>query len=444
MTSKLREFLNPGAGFLFDGGGTFQDGVWNFTGTNPIQINGVPISDSNTSTIGTLTVLTQLWSNGNSYVANLDCPQAVFGTITGANSISMTDGSATNCFVVGGTSCAAGNAMTVVGNMRVQGDFWVDGSITTINTNSMVTDRWTLVNAGTGPAMLINQLGVQPVLDVQRSSSSVIYVGPLGNVTVGSNNETANISLFVDRTDSMRVPAGTTGQSGTGIDGCMRYDTSVNKFVGKVSGSWTAFTMAGGSDFVQAGQSFTGANNNEAAFMAITGSTVAIQSSPDVLIDSGGYGLLVSSLFSNAATVVGNGGPFTVENGATTYFNVSTSGTVSSGVNRLGGDTTNFATPGTTPYYNAAQTQMGCFSANNASVPAMNAVPFTVTFPQVFSGTPLVTLTLSYTDAPNVNVFFSSFTTDVTTTGFTAYVANPSSVSTGNAALNVHWRADGV
>ena len=85
---------------------------------------------------------------------------------------------------VGVTSAAAG--FHIGSDLRVDGNFTVNGSLTTINTNATITHMLNVTNDGTGPAVVFKQTGAQPVMDVYDDSTLALRVADGG--FVGINN----------------------------------------------------------------------------------------------------------------------------------------------------------------------------------------------------------------------------------------------------------------
>lgn len=90
----------------------------------------------------------------------------------------------------------------VSGNARVEGDMIVNGSITSINTDVKVTDQFTVCNDGTGPALVVTQLGSQPVVEFRDDNLVVFKVSDGGFVTIGSN--AASTKLDVEGSATIR------------------------------------------------------------------------------------------------------------------------------------------------------------------------------------------------------------------------------------------------
>jgi len=80
---------------------------------------------------------------------------------------------------------------TISSDLTVQGDFSVTGTTTTIDTDTVITDQMSITNAGTGPALIVNQTGAQPVVDFQDDGTSALYIEDGGFVGIGTTSPTS-------------------------------------------------------------------------------------------------------------------------------------------------------------------------------------------------------------------------------------------------------------
>jgi len=95
-----------------------------------------------------------------------------------------------------GTATPASNVLLhVAGNTRVEGNLIVNGTVTNINTDVRVTDQFTVCNDGTGPALIVTQIGAQPVVEFRDDSLVVFKVADGGFVTIGSNNAATKLDV---------------------------------------------------------------------------------------------------------------------------------------------------------------------------------------------------------------------------------------------------------
>lgn len=75
----------------------------------------------------------------------------------------------------------------VAGSTRIEGDLLVNGTTTTLNTDLKVTERFSVSNNGTGPALEVTQYGAQPVALFKDDNVSVLCIADGGNICIGSN-----------------------------------------------------------------------------------------------------------------------------------------------------------------------------------------------------------------------------------------------------------------
>ncbi len=84
---------------------------------------------------------------------------------------------------------------TITGDLIVEGDLTVQGTTTTLNTEVCTTSAMEITNAGTGPALVVNQTGSQPVVDFQDDCTSVFYIEDGGNVGIGTSDPNAKLTV---------------------------------------------------------------------------------------------------------------------------------------------------------------------------------------------------------------------------------------------------------
>ena len=113
-------------------------------------------------------------------------------TIDNTNQIVIGDAISTSIFNgnvgIGTTTPTPGKKLHVIGDVRIEGSLTTNGETTIINTNVDNTERLTITNDGTGPAIIVNQKGSQPIADFQDDGTSVFYIEDGGNVGIGESN----------------------------------------------------------------------------------------------------------------------------------------------------------------------------------------------------------------------------------------------------------------
>jgi len=83
----------------------------------------------------------------------------------------------------------------VTGDTRIEGNLTVNGTLTQINTNVSNTEQLNITNDGTGPAVIINQKGAQPIFEIQDDSATCFKIFDGGHVGIGTNTKTVNVDV---------------------------------------------------------------------------------------------------------------------------------------------------------------------------------------------------------------------------------------------------------
>ena len=128
----------------------------------------------------------------------------------------------------GGTT-TIDDELIVAGDTTVQGSLSVIGDFTYIDTTVSVTSALEITNAGTGPALVVNQTGAQPVVDFQDDGETTLYVEDGGNVGIGTSDPSTKLTV-----------AGTVSAQGdTTIDGSVTINSNINQY-----------SAPGGTDYI--------------------------------------------------------------------------------------------------------------------------------------------------------------------------------------------------
>jgi microcystin-dependent protein len=85
---------------------------------------------------------------------------------------------------IGTSSPDSENKLHVLGNTRIDGDLFVRGTQRIINTETQTSEQLILTNNGTGPAIIINQLGDEPIINFQDDNVSVFFIDNGGLVGI--------------------------------------------------------------------------------------------------------------------------------------------------------------------------------------------------------------------------------------------------------------------
>ena len=108
-------------------------------------------------------------------------------TIVGnhANALVVTDAGTVG---IGNTAPSSGNKLHVTGNARIEGNLTINGTTTIVDTDVSTTEQLLITNDGTGPAIVANQTGTQPVVDFQDDGTSAFYIKNGGNVGISETS----------------------------------------------------------------------------------------------------------------------------------------------------------------------------------------------------------------------------------------------------------------
>jgi len=119
-----------------------------------------------------------------------------------------------------GAICGTGN-LDIDGHSTLMGNLSVRGTVTCIDTRIETTSAIEVQNAGTGPAILANQLGSQPVVDFQDDGTSAFYIEDGGNVGIGCTNPTEKLEVAGN---IIAKDGGVLAGLGSGKDGFIFHD----------------------------------------------------------------------------------------------------------------------------------------------------------------------------------------------------------------------------
>jgi hypothetical protein len=98
----------------------------------------------------------------------------------------------------------------IAGSAHIEGDLWVKGNVNQVDTFVHMTSAVDITNKGTGPALTVNQTGIQPIATFRDDGRDILYIEDLGNVGFQTNNP--HTSVYINDHDGIRIPVGTTAQ----------------------------------------------------------------------------------------------------------------------------------------------------------------------------------------------------------------------------------------
>jgi len=83
----------------------------------------------------------------------------------------------------------------VKGNTKIKGDLVINGTTLIQDTSNNTVTSFDLTNNGTGPAIIVNQLGTQPVATFKDDNKTVLYIGNNGLTGVGKTDPSYNLDI---------------------------------------------------------------------------------------------------------------------------------------------------------------------------------------------------------------------------------------------------------
>ena len=79
--------------------------------------------------------------------------------------------------------------------VRISGDLTVNGKTTIVDTNVTTDEQLSITNDGTGPAVIVNQKGSQPIVNFKDDDTSVFFIKDGGNVGLGTDIPSVNLDI---------------------------------------------------------------------------------------------------------------------------------------------------------------------------------------------------------------------------------------------------------
>ena len=98
----------------------------------------------------------------------------------------------------------------IAGSAHIEGDLWVKGNVNQVDTFVHMTSAVDITNKGTGPALTVNQTGIQPIATFRDDGRDILFIEDLGNVGFQTNDP--HTSVYIDDHDGIRIPVGSTAQ----------------------------------------------------------------------------------------------------------------------------------------------------------------------------------------------------------------------------------------
>jgi len=220
--------------------------------------------------------------------------------------------------------------------------------------------------SGSGLVAVLSGTTVTPrtILGVSDQTSVTNGNAFAGDPTIGLAD-----NAILPGTGSVTVPIGTSGQQPAGANGQIRYNTTINRYEGFLSGSWTPFAQ-GGVTLINTGTGLTGGPITATGTIAIDTSVVATLTGIQTLTNksiSGSTNTLSAipnaSLTNSAITI--NGSPVSLGGSITVTATASSALTIGTG---LTGTSYNGSSPVTIAIDSTVATLTGTQTLTNKSI----------------------------------------------------------------------------
>lgn len=103
---------------------------------------------------------------------------------------------------VGIGTTAPTHKLHVVGTAKIDGDLTVNGTTTTINSETIISDQLIINNAGTGSALIVDQTGAEPIVEFKDDGATVFKIVNGGSVGIGTTLPTTKLDVLGNITAS--------------------------------------------------------------------------------------------------------------------------------------------------------------------------------------------------------------------------------------------------
>ena len=207
------------------------------------------------------------------------------GDITGVTAGDGISGGGTS----GGVSVAVDSSVartnvdeTFSCDLTVQGSLSVIGDFTCLETTVSLTSAMDITNAGTGPALLVNQTGSNDIVNFQDYGTSAFYIEDGGNVGINDTNPGHKLDVAgnINATGSYKLDDSDVINSGKCFIGAqVRPTTDIADAYISSASTWNAKTTCTGTTTPSNTQTFTNKSGNisqwtnDSGYTTCTGTT---------------------------------------------------------------------------------------------------------------------------------------------------------------------------
>ena len=201
-----RALINSNGNSFFTGGNL---GIGTSSPASPLSVVGTARIDGSSGD-GVLTIANSAGSQ------SLRIDQNSLRTTTNNNLTFLTNGNSNSLVLeqannrVGIGTASPAHKLHVAGDARIEGDLTINGDFTIIDTNTSTTEQMSITNDGTGPALIVNQKGAQPIVHFQDDSNSVFYINNGGAIGMGTSSPEAllHVKAADTVTGTLRIEGG--------------------------------------------------------------------------------------------------------------------------------------------------------------------------------------------------------------------------------------------
>ncbi len=213
------------------------------------------------------------------------------------------DGSANNV----GIGCSAPTQKLAVAgtglftdDLTVQGDLTVTGDFTCLETTVSVTSALSVLNTGTGPALIVNQTGSNDIVDFRDDGTSAFYIEDGGNVGIGTTDPTVKLEVKASN-PNLRLQSNTTNAGNSGTLEFREGDINYGAFI----------KYDGDANFLRIGTRDAGTDYNRISVNRGNGRVGIGCTTPTQMLDVNG------SIVTNTGNSISNGGKIIMQSDGT-------------------------------------------------------------------------------------------------------------------------------